>query len=34
MHPMASVAGMEKWSCIDHPSDHLPVGIDIEWNGR
>jgi endonuclease/exonuclease/phosphatase family metal-dependent hydrolase len=34
MHPMASVAGMEKWPCIDHPSDHLPVGIDIEWNGR
>ena len=32
LHPSASVAGMERWPCIDHPSDHLPIGIDIEWD--
>ena len=31
-HPSASTVGTEKWPCDDHPSDHLPIGIDIEWN--
>eukprot|EP00532_Pseudo-nitzschia_australis_P015572 CAMPEP_0168274190 /NCGR_PEP_ID=MMETSP0141_2-20121125/17150_1 /TAXON_ID=44445 /ORGANISM="Pseudo-nitzschia australis, Strain 10249 10 AB" /LENGTH=336 /DNA_ID=CAMNT_0008215729 /DNA_START=196 /DNA_END=1206 /DNA_ORIENTATION=- len=31
-HPSSSHVGTEKWPCHDHPSDHLPIGIDIEWN--
>ena len=30
-HPKSSIAGAEKWPCDDHPSDHLPIGIDLEW---
>lgn len=32
IHPSSSIVGMEKWPCHDHPSDHLPIGIDVEWN--
>ncbi|VEU43317.1 unnamed protein product [Pseudo-nitzschia multistriata] len=31
-HPDSSTVGTEKWPCHDHPSDHLPIGIDIDWN--
>mmetsp|Transcript_34368 Transcript_34368/g.81014 ORF Transcript_34368/g.81014 Transcript_34368/m.81014 type:complete len:258 (-) Transcript_34368:3848-4621(-) len=31
-HPSSSQLGREKWPCHDHPSDHLPIGVDIEWN--
>ena len=31
-HPSSSTVGTEKWPCDDHPSDHLPIGIDMEWN--
>lgn len=31
-HPSSSTVGIEKWPCHDHPSDHLPIGIDIQWN--
>ncbi len=31
-HPKSSIVGSEKWPCDDHPSDHLPIGIDMEWN--
>lgn len=31
-HPQSSIVGREKWPCYDHPSDHLPIGIDLEWN--
>ena len=31
-HPKSSIEGREKWPCDDHPSDHLPIGVDFEWN--
>lgn len=31
-HSKSSTVGTEKWPCHDHPSDHLPIGIDLEWN--
>lgn len=31
-HPSSSASGREKWPCHNHPSDHLPIGVDIEWN--
>jgi CCR4-NOT transcription complex subunit 6 len=31
-HAKSSTAGGEQWPSHDHPSDHLPVGIDFEWN--
>jgi mRNA deadenylase 3'-5' endonuclease subunit Ccr4 len=31
-HPSSSSMGMERWPSKEHPSDHLPVGIDFEWN--
>jgi len=31
-HPKSSTIGPEKWPCDNHPSDHLPIGIDLEWN--
>lgn len=33
-HPKSTILGPEKWPCVDHPSDHLPIGIDLEWNLR
>jgi mRNA deadenylase 3'-5' endonuclease subunit Ccr4 len=30
-HPSSSVVGSEQLPSQDHPSDHLPVGIDFEW---
>ncbi|KAG7352630.1 endonuclease/exonuclease/phosphatase family protein [Nitzschia inconspicua] len=30
-HPSSHKVGQEKWPCQDHPSDHLPVGIDFKW---
>ncbi|KAL3923802.1 MAG: hypothetical protein SGARI_006149 [Bacillariaceae sp.] len=33
-HPKSSTLGGEKWPSKDHPSDHLPVGIDFEWNEK
>ena len=31
-HPQSSVGGAEMWPNDDHPSDHAPIGIDLEWN--
>jgi mRNA deadenylase 3'-5' endonuclease subunit Ccr4 len=31
-HPSSSTMGVEKWPSHDHPSDHIPVAVDIEWN--
>lgn len=30
-HPESSCGGSENWPCDDHPSDHVPIGIDVEW---
>ncbi len=30
-HPQSSVVGTEMWPNDDHPSDHAPIGIDLEW---
>jgi len=30
-HPRSLTLGTEKWPCDNHPSDHLPIGIDFEW---
>lgn len=31
-HQNSSTVGTENWPCHNHPSDHLPIGIDLEWN--
>jgi mRNA deadenylase 3'-5' endonuclease subunit Ccr4 len=31
-HPRSSIMGTEKWPSAEHPSDHIPIGIDMEWN--
>jgi len=31
-HPSSSLAGIEQWPSTEMPSDHLPIGIDMEWN--
>lgn len=31
-HPKSSIKGIEFWPNEKHPSDHLPIGIDFEWN--
>jgi len=31
-HPRSSTKGREQWPCADHPSDHVPIGIDMKWN--
>ena len=31
-HPRSSTIGKEKWPCDNYPSDHLPIGIDLDWN--
>lgn len=33
-HQRSCTLGGEKWPSKDHPSDHLPVGIDFEWKGE
>jgi endonuclease/exonuclease/phosphatase family metal-dependent hydrolase len=30
-HPHAVMNQRQKWPSYDHPSDHLPIGIDLEW---
>lgn len=30
-HPQSSVVGAEQWPSNNHPSDHVPIGIDFEW---
>lgn len=30
-HPQSSVVGAEQWPSDNHPSDHVPIGIDFEW---
>eukprot|EP00980_Cylindrotheca_fusiformis_P006598 scaffold1390_cov138-Cylindrotheca_fusiformis.AAC.1 len=31
LHPMSCSNFPQKWPSEDHPSDHLPVGVDFEW---
>jgi mRNA deadenylase 3'-5' endonuclease subunit Ccr4 len=31
LHPAAAVAMPERWPTEDHPSDHLPIGVDMDW---
>jgi mRNA deadenylase 3'-5' endonuclease subunit Ccr4 len=31
-HPLACNTFPQKWPSQDHPSDHLPIGVDFEWN--
>jgi mRNA deadenylase 3'-5' endonuclease subunit Ccr4 len=31
-HPRSSIMGTEMWPSAEHPSDHIPIGIDMEWN--
>jgi len=31
-HPKSSTLGTEMWPCDDYPSDHLPIGIDMNWH--
>jgi endonuclease/exonuclease/phosphatase family metal-dependent hydrolase len=30
-HPLALNREKQRWPCSSHPSDHLPIGVDIEW---
>lgn len=30
-HPLASTKLPQKWPSDNHPSDHLPIGVDFEW---
>lgn len=30
-HPLACNNIPQKWPSRDHPSDHLPIGVDFEW---
>ena len=30
-HPGASTKEPQKWPSQDHPSDHLPIGVDLDW---
>jgi endonuclease/exonuclease/phosphatase family metal-dependent hydrolase len=32
-HPHSVMNQRQKWPSYDHPSDHVPIGIDLEWGG-
>jgi mRNA deadenylase 3'-5' endonuclease subunit Ccr4 len=31
LHPSAETTGSQKYPSKEHPSDHLPIGVDLEW---
>ena len=31
LHPAATMSKAETWPNVNHPSDHLPIGIELEW---
>jgi mRNA deadenylase 3'-5' endonuclease subunit Ccr4 len=31
LHPRASTTEPQKWPSETHPSDHLPIGVDLDW---
>lgn len=32
LHPQAATKESQKWPSKDHPSDHLPIGVDLDWS--
>jgi hypothetical protein len=31
-HPKACTKEPQKWPSEEHPSDHLPIGVDLDWH--